>query len=163
MFIIHTDGSHCTYSNLGTWAYYNVTINKLKTGWEKNTTSARMEITAIIKAVESVSRNNKVNKILIRTDVKLLEQHINDNFQTCVRNNWLTENKVKPFSNVDLLKRLFYLLNNSGVIAKAQWVKGHSEKSNQTEIQHDVVDRACYYLLQKLREKEGKPTKRGFQ
>jgi ribonuclease HI len=149
MIVIHTDGSHCTFTKLGAWAYYNVTLDKLKTGHTKNTTSARMEIIAIIKALESV-KHHKVD-ILIYTDVKLLEQQINDKFAGCIRNGWMTNNKEKPCANNDLLKELHLLITDKNYKVKAKWIKGHSEKTTETERNHDKVDRAAYYLLQKLR------------
>jgi len=122
--IIYTDG--CSLGNPGSGGYAAVIINKDEieeiSGGFRLTTNNRMELYAIIKALEAVK--DKQLKISVITDSKLITDTINkDWLKNWKRSGWIKSDK-KPVLNIDLWKRLDLLISNIDV--EFLWVKGHS-------------------------------------
>lgn len=77
-------------------------------GYQQNTTSNRMELTAMIRALESIK--NKSIMVMVHSDSKYLVDTINKEWLSRWKlNGWKTY-KGKPVKNVDLWTRIDSLL-----------------------------------------------------
>lgn len=127
---IYTDGACKKNPGKGGWAFVVVDEDDemiySESGNEKLTTNNRMEMTAVIKALEYTSGETD-----IYTDSKYVYDGINSWIKKWKKNNWKTS-LGKDVLNEDLWKEMD-ALNDSSVTW--HWVKGHSgDKWN------DVVD-----------------------
>ena len=127
---IYTDGS--CLGNPGPGGYGAVLIygeykgqsadnyKELAQGY-KRTTNNRMELLAVIVALNSLTRPCEVE---IWTDSKYVQQAITQNWlRNWLKNGWKTAAK-KPVKNQDLWRQLVPLIEKHDV--KFNWVKGHS-------------------------------------
>tara|TARA_B100000315_G_scaffold216715_1_gene216806 strand:+ start:654 stop:1103 length:450 start_codon:yes stop_codon:yes gene_type:complete len=89
-------------------------------GGEALTTNNRMELTAVIKGLEVLTKPCNVS---ITTDSKYVLTGITEWMVNWKQRNWRTSNK-KPVLNVELWKRLDELVDQHQV--EWTWVKGHS-------------------------------------
>ena len=89
-------------------------------GGEPATTNNRMELLAVISALEALTRPTSVK---ITTDSKYVQNGITEWINNWKRNGWKTAAK-KPVKNSDLWQRLDQLVANHDV--RWAWVKGHS-------------------------------------
>ena len=94
---------------------------KLK-GAEQDTTNNKMELTAAIKALESLK--SKDIAVDLYTDSKYVIHGINDWIGGWKLKGWKTANK-KPVKNVELWQQLDEL--NQAFQVSWHWVKGHSD------------------------------------
>ena len=121
MIKIYTDGACKGNPGDGGWGALitDVLENKEIYGGEKNTTNNRMELMAVIMALESIE---KEQKITIFTDSTYVQKGISEWIVNWKRNGWKSSNK-QPVKNQDLWMRLDG--SNSSLISW-EWVKGHS-------------------------------------
>jgi len=122
--VIYTDGGcrgNPGIGGWGVWLQYKDHDKKLN-GSEINTTNNKMELTASIRALESL-KSSDIN-IDLYTDSKYVIQGINYWIDGWKAKGWKTANK-KPVKNVDLWKRLDTL--NQEFSVNWIWVKGHSD------------------------------------
>lgn len=121
--IIYTDGGCRGNPGVGGWGAWlrHKSVEKKLKGTEKDTTNNRMELTAVIKALESL----KTDKITVDlyTDSKYVMNGINEWIVNWKKKNWETAAK-KPVKNVDLWKELDKL--NQKYPVNWHWIKGHS-------------------------------------
>ena len=119
--IIYTDGACSGNPGKGGWAavVINETNEKIISGSENLTTNNRMELTAVIKALELTVTNN----ITVFTDSKYVKNGIEDWINNWKKNGWKTASKG-PVKNKDLWEALDQLNVNKNI--KWEWVKGHS-------------------------------------
>lgn len=89
-------------------------------GGEPNTTNNRMELLAVISALEALTRASQVR---VTTDSKYVQNGITEWIRNWKRNGWKTAAK-KPVKNSDLWQRLDQLVAQHDVAWA--WVKGHS-------------------------------------
>jgi ribonuclease HI len=89
-------------------------------GGEADTTNNRMELMAVIRALEALKRRSKVR---VYTDSQYVQKGISDWVHSWKRRDWRTAGK-KPVKNVDLWKRLDELAAQHDV--QWHWVKGHA-------------------------------------
>lgn len=89
--------------------------------FDQSTTNNRMEMLAIIGALEYCTQNN-IAQPLIYSDSKYVIDGITQWIQNWKKNNWLTAAK-KPVKNQDLWIRLDELMTQTR--PQLQWVKGH--------------------------------------
>jgi len=89
-------------------------------GGERETTNNRMELTAAIKALETLTRPCHVR---VYTDSQYVSKGISQWLPGWIRNNWRTASK-SPVKNADLWQRLHTLQAKHRV--EWHWVKGHS-------------------------------------
>ncbi len=128
--IIYTDGACSGNPGKGGWAAilkYN-DKNKTISGYEEQTTNNRMELTAVIKALENI--NEKCN-IIIYSDSTYVIKGATEYLPNWLKNNWKCANK-KDVKNVDLWKELNVLLLKHNITWK--WVKGHSTDQLNNEV-----------------------------
>ncbi len=89
-------------------------------GGERDTTNNRMELTAVIRALEALKRPVPVK---LYTDSKYVQQGISAWIHNWKRNGWRTAVK-KPVKNADLWQEMDVLGRHFQV--EWTWVKGHA-------------------------------------
>jgi len=119
MIKIFTDGS--SRGNPGPGGYGVVMLYKdnrkeLSQGY-KTTTNNRMELTAVIKALEAIKKNNI--KVTIYSDPKYVVESVEKGWIW----NWEKKN-FKKKQNIDLWKQFIPLYKKFNI--KFIWVKGHA-------------------------------------
>ena len=121
MSIIYTDGACSGNPGRGGWGFIIINNDNISEyyGGEQETTNNRMEMTAIIQALNTCNNNNK----LIYTDSKYVINGINEWLPKWKQNNWKTASK-KEVKNKDLWKKLDQLVSNNNI--NFYYVKGHS-------------------------------------
>lgn len=98
-------------------------------GGEVSTTNNRMELMAVIKALESLK---KACHVKVTSDSQYVLKGINEWMDNWKKRGWKTAAK-KPVKNVDLWQQLDQLRENHNV--EWVWVKGHSG-----HIENDIAD-----------------------
>lgn len=95
-------------------------IEKELFGGEPNTTNNRMELTAVIKGLDALTRPCSVT---VTTDSQYVKNGISSWIHNWKRNGWRTSNK-KPVKNADLWELLDQAVQKHDVEWK--WVRGHT-------------------------------------
>ena len=103
----------------GAWLRYGDSEKELF-GGEGLTTNNRMELTAVIRALEAIKRPLPV---VIHTDSKYVQKGITEWLPSWKRKNWRTADG-KAVKNVDLWQELDLIAGNHRI--QWRWVKGHS-------------------------------------
>ena len=119
---IYTDGACRGNPGKGGWGVllrYGE-IEKTLYGGEQQTTNNRMELTAVIKGLETL---NKPCRVLVTTDSKYVLDGITRWLPAWKRRNWKTASR-KPVLNIELWQQLDQLAGRHEV--SWEWVKGHS-------------------------------------
>ncbi|MFL2840349.1 MAG: ribonuclease HI [Pseudohongiellaceae bacterium] len=119
---IYTDGACRGNPGPGGWGVLLEYENKQRTlyGGESLTTNNRMELTAVIKALEVLKLNSPIE---LYTDSKYVLKGITEWMPNWKKRNWLTVSK-KPVLNVDLWQELDSLVLGHKI--NWHWIKGHS-------------------------------------
>lgn len=119
---IYTDGACKGNPGPGGWGAWLSCNGKEKElfGGEADTTNNRMELTAVIRALEALKRSCTVD---LHTDSKYVQQGITAWIHGWKKNGWRTSDK-KPVKNDDLWKALDELAHQHQI--KWHWVKGHA-------------------------------------
>ena len=119
---IYTDGACKGNPGVGGWGailkYGNIT-KEIK-GFSKESTNNIMELTAVIKALETLNRSCK---IIITTDSIYVKNGITDWINNWKTNGWKTAKK-QPVKNKELWMALDKLVSTHTITWK--WIKGHS-------------------------------------
>lgn len=121
--VIHTDGGCTPNPGPGGWGAvlrYGEHVRELYGGEASRTTNNRMELTAPIKALESLTRRCTVQ---VHTDSTYVRNGITKWMNNWKRNGWMTTTK-QPVKNADLWQRLEAACAEHDVTW--HWVKGHS-------------------------------------
>ena len=125
--VIYTDGGCSGNPGPGGWAYLvnTETGTMQRSGSDKLTTNNRMELTAVIKALDSIKQSETLRqrKIDIYTDSIYVKNGITEWIKTWERNGYLTASR-KPVKNKDL----WVELNKFSSILQLSWhwVAGHA-------------------------------------
>ena len=119
---IHTDGACKGNPGRGGWgALLQFGDHERELfGGEAHTTNNRMELTAVIRALEALKRGCSVE---VYTDSEYVKNGITAWLPSWKRRGWKTADG-KPVKNVDLWQRLDALVQKHQV--QWQWVKGHA-------------------------------------
>ena len=120
---IFTDGACLGNPGAGGWGVilrYKDNEKELS-GGEENTTNNRMELTAVIKALEALKE--KCN-ITLYTDSRYVMDGIEKWIFQWKKNGWKTSNKKTPVKNVELWQKLDELKSMHEI--RFVWVKGHA-------------------------------------
>jgi ribonuclease HI len=144
---IYTDGGCSGNPGPGGWAYVMVAENGAggaaspvsglaldpasilaeQWGAEQDTTNNRMELQAVIAALEALSPlargDRPLERVTVYTDSQYVQKGITQWIHTWKRNNWRTSNK-DPVKNQDLWQRLDELSRRYPL--SWAWVKGHA-------------------------------------
>ena len=126
---IFTDGACSGNPGAGGWGAilrYN-NVEKELSGGEAETTNNRMELTAVISALEALK---EPCNITLYTDSKYVMEGIEKWIFSWKQNGWKTSNKKSPVKNVELWQRLDELKQKHEI--RWVWVKGHAgHKENE--------------------------------
>ena len=121
--LIYTDGACSGNPGKGGWGAVLIYKNHKKeiSGADKETTNNKMELTAMIKALEMLKEPCEVEAY---TDSKYVCDSVNNGWaQSWRKNNWIKKDK-KPALNADLWEKLLSLIEKHN--ARINWVKGHA-------------------------------------
>jgi ribonuclease HI len=125
---VWTDGGCSGNPGPGGWAFVLVgekgRILKEAKGGEPSTTNNRMELLAVINALEHLAAEEAApEKITVYTDSEYVKNGISVWIHNWKKNGWRTANK-KPVKNEELWKRL----DSAAALFPVswQWVKGHA-------------------------------------
>ena len=119
---IYSDGACKGNPGAGGWGALLVSGGHSKeiSGGEANTTNNRMEMTAVIRALESLKRPSTVE---VHTDSQYVQKGISEWMPGWKRRNWRTADG-KPVKNQDLWLQLDALSQLHRIEWK--WVRGHA-------------------------------------
>ena len=119
---LFSDGACKGNPGLGGWGVLiknSKTLNELK-GTQQQTTNNRMELLAVIRALEALKRPCKIR---LHTDSTYVQKGISEWIHLWKKQNWRTSNK-KEVKNNDLWKQLDQLAKPHQI--EWLWVRGHS-------------------------------------
>lgn len=136
--IIYTDGACLGNPGPGGWAALLVfgTKEKVLSGGEPQTTNNRMELTAAIRAFETLNRPCEVD---LYTDLEYLRRGITEWLAGWKKRNW--RRKDGPLANADLWQSLDELQAAHQV--SWHWLRGHAGNRN-----NDRVDRLARQYIE---------------
>ncbi|MFT4100005.1 MAG: ribonuclease HI [Burkholderiaceae bacterium] len=119
---IYTDGACKGNPGPGGWGAFLVSGPHQKElfGGEARTTNNRMELLAVIKALEALKQPSEV---VVHTDSQYVQKGVSEWMRGWKARGWKTADK-KPVKNVDLWQRLDALVGGHAI--RWQWVKGHA-------------------------------------
>ena len=137
MIEIYTDGACSGNPGPGGWGFVIIDGENTKSfsGSEDATTNNRMELTAAIKAIESVDENES---IILHTDSTYVQNGITEWIINWKKNKWISSTK-KPVANKDLWMKLDeYNLSRD---IKWTWVKAHQSSDSNEAIYNNMADK----------------------
>ncbi|HUL93685.1 MAG TPA: ribonuclease HI [Burkholderiales bacterium] len=119
---IYADGACKGNPGPGGWGAILMEAGKEKElfGGESRTTNNRMELTAVIRALEALEHSSTVE---VYTDSQYVQKGISEWLPAWKRRGWRTADK-KPVKNVDLWQELERVAGKHRVTW--HWVKGHA-------------------------------------
>jgi ribonuclease HI len=119
---IFTDGACKGNPGVGGWGALLRYAGREKEicGGEPHTTNNRMELLAVIRALESLNRHCKIR---LHTDSQYVQKGISEWIHSWKQRGWRTADK-KPVKNDDLWRRLDELAAQHDI--EWRWVKGHA-------------------------------------
>ena len=138
---VFTDGACRGNPGPGGWGVllrYNNHEKRLY-GAEAETTNNRMELMAVIQALESLKRDCKVK---LTSDSQYVLKGITEWMENWKKRNWKTAAK-KPVKNVDLWQRLDQARQIHDI--EWHWVKGHSG-----HIENEIADELANQAIDEL-------------
>jgi len=120
--VIYTDGACRGNPGPGGWGVLLCANGREKElfGGERLTTNNRMELTAVIRALEALKRRCRVR---LYTDSQYVHKGISEWINDWKRRGWRTADK-KPVKNVDLWQQLDALSKEHDI--DWHWVRGHT-------------------------------------
>ncbi len=152
--LIYTDGSCHTQHKIGAWtAIILFSKNEiLLKGVEIDTTHNRMELSAVIKALEYISYHHfEKQKILVITDSQYVVGIKNRKGKLEITN--FKTQKGRSVQNVDLLKQLISL--NETLDVEYVKIKAHQKKTNIRNYNR-IVDKISRKLVREYVKKNYK-------
>jgi ribonuclease HI len=135
---IYTDGACKGNPGPGGWGavlQYGDTTRKLH-GGEPQTTNNRMELTAVIRALEALKRPTRVR---LHTDSQYVQLGISAWIHKWKKNGWRTADK-KPVKNAELWRELDELRQRHEI--EWHWVKGHAGNAGN-ELADELANLGC--------------------
>lgn len=138
--VIYTDGGCDPNPGPGGWGALIISEGKLRelSGSELLSTNNRMELTAAIAALQSLTSPSTVK---LFTDSQYLQKGIEDWMPKWLAKNW--RGSSGPVANQDLWKELLAVSSPHNI--SWHWVKGHSGNAY-----NERVDRLCQSARKKL-------------
>ena len=125
---LFTDGACLGNPGPGGWAYILRSADEevVRSGGEPDTTNQRMEVTAVLRALESLE---EPSSIAIHADSKYVTDGLSEWMDGWIKKNWKNAAK-KPVKNQDLWKPLAKLRETHEITTS--WLKGHDgHKENE--------------------------------
>ena len=135
---IFTDGACRGNPGVGGWGAILIYKDHKKeiSGYSQNTTNNIMELTAVIKSLDSLKEECHV---IITTDSNYVKNGITDWINNWKNNGWKTAKK-QPVKNKDLWIALDQLVSKHNI--KWKWIKGHSghpENERADELANEAI------------------------
>lgn len=125
--VAYADGGCSGNPGPGAWAFIVLADGRKFSfsGFDISTTNNRMELTAVIRALEFIASQAdwQAAGIAMHTDSQYVQKGISEWIKKWVSNQWKTSAK-KPVKNKELWIRLKAVCDNLNVVW--QWVRGHS-------------------------------------
>jgi ribonuclease HI len=142
---IYTDGACKGNPGAGGWGALLEMGGREKElfGGELLTTNNRMELTAVIRALEALKRRCTVQ---LHTDSKYVQQGITEWIHNWKKRGWRTADR-KPVKNDDLWKELDELAQKHDI--KWLWVKGHAGH-NGNERADELANRGVESIVKEV-------------
>ena len=125
---VYTDGACSGNPGPGGWAWASSPQHH-DSGGEADTTNNRMELTAVLRAIEA-----NPGPLTVVMDSTYVKDGLEKWSKAWVRNGWMTKDK-KPVKNVDLWQPLVDAADLRRHELSFEWVKGHSG-----DLMNDLVD-----------------------
>ena len=143
--IIYTDGACRGNPGPGGWGALLQAgpHEKALCGGEAHTTNNRMELTAVIRALQALKRPSAVQ---IHTDSQYVQKGVTEWLVNWKKRGWKTADK-KPVKNDDLWRELDGLLGNHEL--SWHWVKGHAG-----HVENERADELANRGVELIRNKE---------
>lgn len=145
MIVIYTDGGCSGNPGPGGWAFVvseNGEIREYRSGGDQSTTNNKMELTAVINALEYAKANGE-RDVVILTDSQYVKNGITVWIHSWKKNGWRTSSKA-PVKNVEYWVTLDKL--NDELNVDWQWVKGHAGIAGNEECDHLVRMETAKFL-----------------
>jgi ribonuclease HI len=118
--VVYTDGSSLGNPGRGGWAWA-VSDGPFASGAEPRSTNQRMEITAVLKALEALE-----GPVHVKSDSTYVVNCFRDRWwEGWIRRGW-RNSAGKPVANRDLWEPLLALALDAERPVRFSWVKGHS-------------------------------------
>jgi len=135
---IYTDGACKGNPGIGGWGALLKSGPHTRElfGGEATTTNNRMELTAVIRALEALKRPSHVR---LHTDSKYVQQGISSWIHQWKKRGWRTADK-KPVKNEDLWRELDELAGKHRI--EWLWVRGHAGHDGN-ERADELANRGC--------------------
>jgi ribonuclease HI len=127
--VVYTDGSCLGNPGRGGWAWA-VPEGPFASGAEARSTNQRMEITAVIRALEAIE-----GPVHVHSDSTYVVNCFRDRWWEGWKRRGWRNSAGKPVANRDLWEPLFELVLGPGREVRFSWVKGHSG-----DVMNDRVD-----------------------
>ncbi len=123
--VIHTDGACKGNPGPGGWGALLQAGPRARElfGGEAHTTNNRMELTAVIRALEALTRGCAAE---VHTDSQYVKNGIETWIHRWKRNGWKTADR-KPVKNAELWRALDALVARHDI--SWHWVKGHADNA----------------------------------
>ena len=123
--VVHTDGACKGNPGPGGWGALLECDGRTKEifGGEPETTNNRMELTAVIRALEALAASSEVD---VHTDSQYVKNGIETWIHGWKRNGWKTSDR-KPVKNAELWRELEAQAARHRV--RWHWVKGHADNA----------------------------------
>lgn len=152
----YTDGSCSTKTEMGGWAAICLEDGNLidtHQGYEPYTTNNRMEISAVLSAMESIDTIETRNtEVIIYTDSAYVANCFNQGwFRSWIKNGWRTADK-QPVKNQDLWGRLIALYIKNKEKFNIQFVKVAAHKDNKWNNYVDLLAQKNRRILEEAGE-----------
>lgn len=134
---LYTDGG-CRPTNPGPGTCGFIVVHKNKEitrKWyrkKEETTNNRMELSAVIVALQWAIENEKDANIYLFTDSQYVQKGITDWLPVWKNRNWKGSNR-KPISNIDLWKKVDAQVKQLSSIT-VQWIRGHAGNKWNVEV-----------------------------
>ncbi len=143
---IFTDGACSDNPGKGGWGallrYKDV--EKEMSGYDADTTNNRMELTAVIEALQALKKSCNIS---LYTDSKYVMDGVLEWLPNWKKNGWKTANKKAAVKNVDLWQRLDELLGKHEI--RWIWVKGHNG-----HVENERVDKLARDAIKEIPEEK---------
>ncbi|ACU53664.1 ribonuclease H [Acidimicrobium ferrooxidans DSM 10331] len=128
--LVYTDGACLGNPGPGGWAWFEPLTGRRASGSEAQTTNQRMELTAVLRALEA----DPAPLVLVRSDSQYVVRCFQERWWARWRQNGFRNAKGQPVSNRDLWELVLRLVLDEGRSVRFEWVRGHAGDPGNEEV-----------------------------